>query len=89
MRTSTRLDSALLDNRAADSKRAKHDLELDPKAKPHRYRVRDHPLVKVIGIFNSGQLNSNVIAKSLTKPAFYFLGGPSDIAYKNVSRPVR
>jgi hypothetical protein len=50
----------------------------------NRYRVRDHPLVKVIGIFNSGQLNSNVIAKSLTKPAFYFLGGSSDIAYKNV-----
>lgn len=40
-----------------------------------------------IGIFNSGQLNdtaSHDVAGSLTKPVFYILGGPTDVAYPNV-----
>ena len=40
--------------------------------------------VKSIGIFDSGFFDSNGIG-AITKPTFYFLGGPSDIAYENVS----
>ncbi|QDS68885.1 hypothetical protein FKW77_007662 [Venturia effusa] len=46
------------------------------------YAIWDHPLVKTIGIFNSGELKGVAIASKVTKPIFYFLGGPSDVAYK-------
>lgn len=42
-----------------------------------------------LGIFNSGELNeqaSEEIAGNLTKPVFYLLGGPSDVAYPNVGK---
>lgn len=42
-----------------------------------------------LGIFNSGQLTeaeSAAVAGNMTKPIFYFLGGPTDIAYTNVSK---
>jgi hypothetical protein len=42
--------------------------------------------VKTIGIFNSGMFGSSPIVKGLQKPVFYFLGGSSDIAYKNGER---
>jgi hypothetical protein len=41
-----------------------------------------------LGIFDSGELDnitSVAIAGNITKPIFYFLGGPTDIAYENVS----
>ena len=43
--------------------------------------------VKMTMIFNSGLLNTNntYLLADLNKPVAYFLGGPSDIAYKNVS----
>lgn len=41
--------------------------------------------VATIGIFNSGLLGDYDRARTITKPIFYFLGGPSDIAYENVS----
>ena len=52
------------------------------------YGVANDPRVKVLGIFNSGGMmgmggNSNKPAE-FKKPIFYFLGGPSDMAYKNV-----
>jgi hypothetical protein len=43
-------------------------------------------MVKVIGIFNSGEFSTNPIVTKLTKPVFYFLGGEKDIAYKNGER---
>jgi hypothetical protein len=43
-------------------------------------------LVKTIGIFNSGMFQTSPIVKNLQKPVFYFLGGSSDIAYKNGER---
>ncbi|KAH7120902.1 hypothetical protein B0J11DRAFT_589718 [Dendryphion nanum] len=45
--------------------------------------------VSSIGIFNSGQLTPNestTVAGKVTKPIFYFLGGPSDVAYPNGER---
>lgn len=42
-----------------------------------------------LGIFNSGELSeqaSEEIAGNLTKPVFYLLGGPSDVAYPNVGK---
>jgi hypothetical protein len=51
-----------------------------------RYNVAKNPLVKTIGIFNSGMFGSSPIVKSMQKPIFYFLGGSSDIAYKNGER---
>lgn len=42
-----------------------------------------------LGIFNSGQLTeeeSLAVASNITKPIFYFLGGPTDVAYENVSK---
>lgn len=45
--------------------------------------------VSHLGIFNSGELTeqaSEEIAGSLTKPVFYILGGPSDVAYPNVGK---
>ncbi|POS70249.1 hypothetical protein DHEL01_v211359 [Diaporthe helianthi] len=46
--------------------------------------------VNHLGIFNSGQLTeqaSQEVAGSISKPVFYLLGGPSDVAYPNV-RPI-
>lgn len=49
------------------------------------YSVHDDERVTAIGIFNSGMLDaSSPIPSTVTKPIFYFLGGPSDIAYSNV-----
>ncbi|KAF2727524.1 hypothetical protein EJ04DRAFT_451154, partial [Polyplosphaeria fusca] len=45
--------------------------------------------VSSIGIFNSGQLAANesiAIASKINKPIFYFMGGPTDIAYENGER---
>lgn len=44
--------------------------------------------VKAIGIFNSGQYDAGGtqrVVPNIRKPIFFFLGGPSDIAYNNVS----
>lgn len=53
------------------------------------YGVVDDARVKALGIFNSGQLSpqgtQNVVTK-IRKPTFFFLGGPSDIAYENGMR---
>lgn len=50
------------------------------------YSVSDDERVTAIGIFNSGMLDaSSPIPSTVTKPIFYFLGGPTDIAYANVS----
>lgn len=43
--------------------------------------------VSHLGIFNSGQLNDTAsldVAGKITKPVFYILGGPGDVAYPNV-----
>jgi hypothetical protein len=42
--------------------------------------------VKLITVFNSGSLNAkdSSMVKQVKTPIGYFLGGPSDIAYKNV-----
>lgn len=45
--------------------------------------------VSAVGIFNSGQYDAagtNANVPPINKPIFFFLGGPSDIAYQNVSR---
>ncbi|KAF9878443.1 carboxylesterase [Colletotrichum karsti] len=45
--------------------------------------------VQHIGIFNSGQLSedaSKTVAGNVTKPIFYLLGGPDDVAYPNGER---
>ncbi|KAL4922135.1 Alpha/Beta hydrolase protein [Aspergillus aurantiobrunneus] len=60
------------------------------------YQMRDDPRVSYLGIFNSGFLDLGPIGeiiglpgedpetiKEVTKPVFYFLGGPEDIAYPN------
>lgn len=63
------------------------------------YHLRDDDRVKFLGIFNSGFLpmdpgSSGGVSvpwedpssiEEVHKPVFYFLGGPSDIAYENVS----
>jgi dienelactone hydrolase len=52
------------------------------------YDLRADPRIFTIGIFNSGEFaaaDSKTVARSITKPIFYFLGGSSDIAYANVS----
>lgn len=44
--------------------------------------------IRALGIFNSGQFTSlatNRIVPRISIPIFYFLGGPDDIAYRNVS----
>lgn len=41
--------------------------------------------VSVIGIFDSGYTTASQAPAKITKPIFYFLGGPTDIAYTNVS----
>jgi dienelactone hydrolase len=53
------------------------------------YGVANDARVKALGIFNSGGTkgiggNGNGV-DSFTKPLFYFLGGPKDLAYLNVS----
>lgn len=45
------------------------------------------PRVNSIGIFSSGLLTNYTAASTFTKPIFYVLGGPSDVAYANVSHP--
>jgi dienelactone hydrolase len=43
-----------------------------------------------LGIFNSGQLTVNAseaIVGKITKPIFYILGGPTDMAYVSVGTP--
>jgi hypothetical protein len=42
--------------------------------------------VQSIGIWNSGLLGNYDSARSFRKPVFFFLGGPSDIAYQNGER---
>ncbi|KAK4247612.1 hypothetical protein C7999DRAFT_41146 [Corynascus novoguineensis] len=42
--------------------------------------------VQHIGIWNSGLLNNYDSARQFRKPVFFFLGGPSDIAYQNGER---
>jgi hypothetical protein len=57
------------------------------KANDTRYNViSKHPAIKTIGIFNSGQFSKSPIVTSMKHPIFYFLGGSSDIAYKNGER---
>ncbi|KAH7126565.1 hypothetical protein B0J11DRAFT_549507 [Dendryphion nanum] len=50
--------------------------------------------VKALGIFNSGQMSEDATKKVVPnipkgKPVFFFLGGESDIAYKNGMRDYR
>jgi dienelactone hydrolase len=52
------------------------------------YSIAEDPRVSHVGIFDSGQLTNETsaqIAGNITKPIFYFLGGPTDVAYPNVS----
>ncbi|KAK0611306.1 hypothetical protein B0T14DRAFT_594434 [Immersiella caudata] len=49
--------------------------------------VSPDPRVTAIGIFNSGVINAaDPLPSKTTKPIFYFLGGPTDIAYTNGER---
>lgn len=48
--------------------------------------VNKDPRITAIGIFNSGMINATDTTPDLVKvPIFFFLGGPTDIAYTNVS----
>lgn len=59
------------------------------------YQMRDDDRVGYLGIFNSGFVDSGGAGgmpdegadtiHEIDKPVFYFLGGPTDIAYANVS----
>lgn len=51
------------------------------------YAVQHDPRVTAVGIFNSGLMNVTHLdwPSTITKPFFMFLGGPTDIAYTNVS----
>lgn len=63
------------------------------------YTMRNDSRVSYLGIFNSGFLQNvpekalpaNIVVeppstiKQVHKPVFYFLGGPTDVAYPNVS----
>jgi hypothetical protein len=52
------------------------------------YKVGVDKRITTIGIMNSGKFSESATAqtaRTVTKPIFYFLGGPDDIAYKNVS----
>lgn len=49
------------------------------------YAQNDNEAIKSLGIFNSGFFSSDGSINAITKPTFYFMGGPSDIAYENVS----
>jgi len=42
--------------------------------------------VATVGIFNSGLLGNYDMARRITKPMFYFVGGSGDIAYQNFER---
>jgi hypothetical protein len=44
------------------------------------------PRVQSVGIWNSGLLTNYTSARDFRKPVFFFLGGPSDIAYPNGER---
>jgi hypothetical protein len=52
------------------------------------YEQAQDARVKALGIFNSGQMSEEgtrkVVPSINGKPVFFFLGGPSDIAYNNV-----
>jgi hypothetical protein len=48
------------------------------------YDAGTDPRVSTIGIFNSGFRNTSEKVKGIKKPIFYFLGGPTDMAYANV-----
>ena len=49
------------------------------------YTQADDSRVTAIAILNSGQKTAaNPIPGKMSKPIFYFLGGPTDIAYENV-----
>jgi dienelactone hydrolase len=37
--------------------------------------------VQAVGIFNNGEFGTSSTSKMVKQPIFYFLGGPSDIAY--------
>ncbi|KAK4102436.1 hypothetical protein N658DRAFT_446885, partial [Parathielavia hyrcaniae] len=50
------------------------------------YAQIDDARVQHIGIWNSGLLSDHDDARSFRKPVFFFLGGPSDIAYENGER---
>jgi hypothetical protein len=51
------------------------------------YEVASDPRISAVGIFNSGALNAGQqkLVPKFTKPVAYFIGGKSDIAWKNVS----
>lgn len=49
------------------------------------YDQKNDPRIRGLGIFNSGLRNNTNGVANVTKPVFYFLGGPTDIAYVNVS----
>jgi hypothetical protein len=54
------------------------------------YSASLDPRVTLTGIFNSGLISrgNTVLFEKLKAPIGYFLGGPTDIAYENVSVPV-
>lgn len=56
------------------------------------YEQSQDSRVKALGIFNSGQMSEDGTRKvipGVSKPIFFFLGGPSDIAYNNGMRDYR
>ena len=50
------------------------------------YAQIDDPRVKDVGIWSSGLLGDYDRARGFRKPVFFFMGGPSDIAYGNGER---
>ncbi|KAK4448874.1 hypothetical protein QBC34DRAFT_463983 [Podospora aff. communis PSN243] len=50
------------------------------------YSTINDPRVKDIGIWSSGLLGDYDRARNFRKPVFFFMGGPSDIAYGNGER---
>ncbi|EHA53795.1 hypothetical protein MGG_04573 [Pyricularia oryzae 70-15] len=50
------------------------------------YAMKNDSRVAALGIYDSGYLNDTDRAMTITKPVFYFLGGSSDVAYKNGER---
>jgi len=50
------------------------------------YDMNENAKVSYIGIFNSGYRQNTTAIARIKKPVFFFLGGPSDIAYENVGR---
>lgn len=52
------------------------------------YAQNQDPRISAFGIFNSGTLDpsqTDATLGAINVPIFFFLGGPSDIAYGNVS----